>query len=288
MGTDTCISVGTSLASLGLSGVILALSLRSPHFGSVLSTSGGEVAESKWCDDVYIQNVRPFQFNVGSSGPYSCPWPTENLVFRGGLGVVCILGTLSAMFFVYKGTHAKKLKYASLLFAVCAACWLSVGTLDADSLRSGNALCRADFDVGNAGSLLENADKLSCAPWHFAWMVVLDFFAVAVFGLASFVWLRFTRESSTAKHSQLSGLQDPFLASQGHEEDGRETTNYNSPNYAYEPVVTPMQQEMTPSHASFGGLSGPNNMPSWSVPAANAAPSWASTDLLGGYAAPSP
>ena len=247
-GSDQCILGFAMVSTLGLSILCLIMSFHAPQYGAVLAD---DVGDDDFCDDLYISHVRPFRFALDNEGPFSCPWPTENTVFRGVLAVLGI-GLVVVGWYNYYKEHLTRLWYLSYFFALAAAFWLSVATLDADSLRRGNALCEDKFKVSAAGqkyNILSSSAPLECQPGPFIWLVLLDFTAVVIFAGASYVWHRFSQDT-TSKH--LNALSDPFLtATQG--PDPFSPGN----DFGYEPVVSGISTNGT---SSFMGPSPGVNM----------------------------
>jgi len=151
MRLDDMIVVGLILSLAGLSLAMAILSLHTPYHGSVLSEQRFKVANSDWCDTLYIEHVRPFRFTMSKhSGTFSCGWPSTNTAFRTTLSLFGFLLTGGAAVLAYKEENAA-LRKVSAIFGLCGACWLSVATLDANALSVGNALCLGGFKVDSDG-----------------------------------------------------------------------------------------------------------------------------------------
>lgn len=222
-GSDRLILGACLVMTMGMSLTLLIFTFRLPHYGSAMESSHTSASNS-FCDGVSVQYVRPFRFSLSKYGPFSCPWPPENTIFR---SILAILGLLLSGLSAYL-VHVNEclwLRRSSLLYALFATCWLSLATLDADSLRSGDSLCRNKFKVKGTGGdsyrlLVVSGSDLSCEPGPFVWLTIADFATVLVFAAASYAWWTFA--TASLQGPTTSSLQDPFLATVG----PREPVNY--------------------------------------------------------------
>ena len=151
MKIDDMIVVGLAGALLVMTVLMASLSLHLPYSGSRLSEQKFKVANSDWCDTLYVEHVRPFRFSIAKyDGTFSCPWPATNTALRTSLAFGGQLVTAAAAWAAYREEFVV-LKRLSWVFGVAGAAWLSAATLDANAVRIGNALCLGGFKVDSDG-----------------------------------------------------------------------------------------------------------------------------------------
>lgn len=139
--------------------------------------------------------------------------PPENTAFRGTLACLGIVlsGVSGYLIWVEKFVW---LRWMSIAYAVSATCWLSLATLDADSLRNGDSLCENNFKLStstDSHNLISFDDhrKLSCKPDPFIWLTVADYATVCAFAAVAYAW--WTYATASLKGPAEPQLNDPFL-----------------------------------------------------------------------------
>lgn len=202
--TDRIIILLCGGATLTLSLSILVLTFKEPQFGSLLKTDELKVGAPHKCDEVIFVHQRPFRFKAKGHGPFFCGWPDENTALRACLSILGVIVALSAGYMIQKDmlVWLGRLAY---VFGLLAACWLSMATLDADSLKSGDEFCHKKFE-----GQLDNTGNPECEPGPYVWLTVADFLCVFVFAGSAYAW--FVYAAAPPKAMQAQGLVDPFLA----------------------------------------------------------------------------
>lgn len=240
--TDRAIVLACGGSTLSLSLTILVLTFKAPQYGSLLETDELKVGHSDECDEVMFVHQRPFRFKAKGHGPFFCGWPDENTALRASLSIVGVLIALGAGYMIHKDMMVW-LGYLSYAFALMAALWLSIATLDADSVKSGDEFCQADFKV-DGQSYLSYSGSAECEPGPYVWVTVCDFLCVFVFAGAAYAWRVYA--AAPPKALQAQGLNDPFLAATMEEATQEAQYNFAPTDPMMHETVAPILDDTAP------------------------------------------
>lgn len=164
--------------------------------------------------------------------------PNENTAFRSTLACLGIVLAGVSGYFLWVENYPR-LRWMSVAYVISASCWLSLATLDADSLRNGNSICENGFELTASNGkyvILDvgNRHKLTCMPGPFIWLTFADFINVCICAAVAYAW--WTYATASLKGPAETPLNDPFLAAH--------TPGDSRPKYEHAPTEPTLQREM--------------------------------------------
>lgn len=111
---------------------------------------------------------------VSTDSDLFCGWGVTNTAFRSVMDFVVVITAAVTMIGMKQGWDFAE-TVCSWMYLVCAVCFASVMTLDANSIRVGNKYCQENISFTGA--------NVSCHPTFMAGLAIADGFEMILLGV---------------------------------------------------------------------------------------------------------